>query len=97
MKKALLFCFSLLLFFSAQSQTEDDDLIQFSGVVVTRDSLAPVPFATILVKNTSRGTTSDYYGYFSFVAPDHLKEHPEIQQYVEWKVESRIGFGPDDP
>lgn len=32
------------------------------------DSLSPVPFATILVKNTSRGTTSDFYGYFSFVA-----------------------------
>ena len=32
------------------------------------DSLSPVPFATIMVQNTSRGTISDYYGYFSFVA-----------------------------
>lgn len=47
---------------------EDNNLIQFSGVVVTGDSLMPVPFANIMVKNTSRGTTSDYYGYFSFVA-----------------------------
>lgn len=47
---------------------EGKDLIQFSGVVVTSDSLMPVPFANILVKNTSRGTTSDYYGFFSFVA-----------------------------
>lgn len=46
----------------------NDDLIQFSGVTISRDSLFPVPFATILVKNTDRGTTSDYYGYFSFVA-----------------------------
>jgi hypothetical protein len=59
----------LLLLSSAKGQElENDDLIQFSGVVVTRDSLLPVPFATILVKGTNRGTTSDYYGYFSFVA-----------------------------
>lgn len=50
------------------AQEEDDNLIQFSGVVVTMDSLSPVPFSTIMVKSTSRGTTSDYYGYFSFVA-----------------------------
>ena len=45
-----------------------DDLVQFSGVVVTADSLKPIPFVSILVKNTSRGTVSDYYGFFSFVA-----------------------------
>ena len=45
----------------------NEDLIQFSGVTISRDSLFPVPFATIMVKNTNRGTTSDYYGYFSFV------------------------------
>lgn len=52
----------------AQAQTNDDDLIQFSGVVVSQDSISPVPFATVMIKNTSRGTTTDYYGYFSFVA-----------------------------
>lgn len=44
--------------------------IQFSGVVVTGDSLRPVPFATILVKNTNYGTVADYYGFFSFVAEE---------------------------
>ncbi len=43
-------------------------LIQFSGVVVEGDSLRPVPYASIIVNHTSRGTISDYYGYFSFVA-----------------------------
>lgn len=60
--------FSLLLMQASFAQEEDDNLIQFSGVVVTMDSLSPVPFSTIMVKSTSRGTTSDYYGYFSFVA-----------------------------
>src|SRR5205085_447645 len=51
------------------SQTEkNNDLVQFSGVIVTGDSLKPVPFVSILVKNTSRGALSDYYGFFSFVA-----------------------------
>ena len=46
----------------------DNDLIQFSGIAVSQDSLNPVPFAAVMVKNTNRGTTTDYYGYFSFVA-----------------------------
>jgi hypothetical protein len=67
MRKVYLTFAILFISFGLLAQ-KDDDLIQFSGVVVTADSLSPVPFATILVKNTSRGTTSDYYGYFSFVA-----------------------------
>lgn len=60
--------FSTILGYSQEEEENEETLIQFSGVVVSSDSLSPVPFATILVKNTSRGTTSDYYGYFSFVA-----------------------------
>ncbi|MEQ8908633.1 MAG: carboxypeptidase-like regulatory domain-containing protein [Vicingaceae bacterium] len=66
--------FILLLFFglsvqlASQEVEQDDDLIQFSGVAITADSLAPVPFATVMIKHTNRGTTTDYYGYFSFVA-----------------------------
>src|SRR3569832_1077583 len=51
----------------AQKQ-QKNDLVQFSGVVVTSDSLKPIPFVSIIVKNTSRGAISDYYGFFSFVA-----------------------------
>ncbi len=46
----------------------DDELIQFSGIVVTADSVHPVPYTNIVIKNTWRGTVADYYGYFSFVA-----------------------------
>ncbi|MCF8230375.1 MAG: carboxypeptidase-like regulatory domain-containing protein [Bacteroidales bacterium] len=46
----------------------DDDLVQFSGVVVAGDSIQPIPFTNIIIANTNRGTVSDYYGYFSFVA-----------------------------
>lgn len=47
---------------------KDGDLIQFSGVVITNDSLNPVPFANVIIANSGRGTTTDIYGYFSFVA-----------------------------
>lgn len=50
------------------SKVNSKGLIQFSGVVVEGDSLRPVPYTSIIVKNTNRGTISDYYGYFSFVA-----------------------------
>jgi hypothetical protein len=46
------------------------DLIQFSGVVVEGDSLKPVPYASIIVQNSYRGTVSDYFGYYSFVAQE---------------------------
>lgn len=52
-----------------QSDPREPRLVQFSGVVVT-DSLVPIPFTHILVKNSYRGTMSDVYGYFSFVAQE---------------------------
>lgn len=61
---------SLFLFNSCLQLTsaQEKDLIQFSGVIVELDSLKPVPFTHIMIKNSSRGTMADFYGYFSFVA-----------------------------
>lgn len=75
--------FAALLALSTQSvaQKSDSSLIQFSGVVLDADSLIPIPFAAIIIKNSYRGTTSDYYGYFSFVA--------EVGDTIEF---SSIGF-----
>lgn len=50
------------------SQEKEKDLIQFSGVIVAGDSLIPIPFTNIIIKESHRGTISDYFGYFSFVA-----------------------------
>lgn len=54
--------------FVAQSGDTTNKLIQFSGVIVAGDSLEAVPFCHVIDKSTRRGTTSDYFGYFSFVA-----------------------------
>ena len=56
-------------------------LIQFSGMVVERDSLHPIPYTAIIIANTRRGTISDYYGYFSFVA--------QLKDTIEF---SAVGF-----
>ena len=59
----------LLSAFALQAQNPAERrLVQFSGVVVTGDSLEPVPFTSILTRGSYRGTISDVYGYYSFVA-----------------------------
>jgi hypothetical protein len=58
----------ILIAIHAKAQVTDEDLIQFSGVTITADSLNPVPYARVLVTSGNRGTVSDSYGYFSFVA-----------------------------
>ena len=44
------------------------ELVQFTGITITADSLAAVPYTKIIVKTTLEGTSSDVMGYFSFVA-----------------------------
>ena len=71
MKNSIRIVFIILLaghsrFTVAQQPAEG--LLQLSGVVVTGDSLKPVPFVNIVIRHTYRGTISDYYGFFSLVA-----------------------------
>lgn len=69
MRNFLILCFFLIIsVFYSDVKAQDNKLIQFSGVVVTSDSLTPLPFVSIAVKNTRKGTITDYYGFFSFVA-----------------------------
>ncbi|KAB1065721.1 carboxypeptidase-like regulatory domain-containing protein [Salibacter halophilus] len=72
MIKKLTSIFSLIAILFAlgthESKAQDENLLQFSGVILDADSLNPLPFSTVIIKNTNRGTTSDYYGFFSFVA-----------------------------
>jgi signal peptidase I len=72
MIKKLTSIFSLIAILLAlgtlESKAQDENLLQFSGVILDADSLNPLPFSTVIIKNTNRGTTSDYYGFFSFVA-----------------------------
>jgi hypothetical protein len=74
MKNCLLFLLLIIIWpltASAQEETtadENKNLVQFSGIIITADSLNPVPFTKIYDVTSHRGTSSDVMGYFSFVA-----------------------------
>jgi hypothetical protein len=61
----------LLLPMFLKAQENNDNLVQFSGITITSDSLTAVPYTKIIIRNSNRGTTSDVMGYFSFVAHKH--------------------------
>ncbi|HCP92859.1 MAG TPA: hypothetical protein DIU05_02340 [Bacteroidetes bacterium] len=67
--KKLVF-FSCLIFLCAQHlfAQQDNDLVQFAGVVVNADSSRVLPLVSIRIKGTKKGTYSDASGFFSFVA-----------------------------
>jgi hypothetical protein len=67
-------CFLVLtvimtLWISSSFAQEQDNLVQFSGMVLdgSERELLPVPYANILVKDKGRGTYSDYQGFFTIV------------------------------
>lgn len=62
------FLFQVTTGIAQEKSLPANDLVQFSGIVVTSDSLNPVPYTSIMIKNSYRGTVGDYYGFFSFVA-----------------------------
>ncbi len=68
----LLFSFLLSLTFLTNAQESEDSmkLIQLSGVVVSEESVEPLPYTTVFDKSARRGVIADYYGFFSMV------EHP---------------------
>jgi signal peptidase I len=56
----------LVLFFSLNVFAQKQ-VVQFSGYVLTPDSLIGIPFVSVSVKNSNKGTISDPQGFFSFV------------------------------
>ncbi|PWH81579.1 carboxypeptidase-like regulatory domain-containing protein [Brumimicrobium oceani] len=69
--RLVILLFTLVIVFSSALHAQNDEkkmkLIQFSGVLVSSDSLDQVSYASVIDKTTGKGTMSDYYGYFSFV------------------------------
>lgn len=54
-----------ILFVNAQA---NNDIVNFSGVIVDGDSLTSLPYTHIIVKSSRTGTVADYYGFFSIIA-----------------------------
>ena len=64
-----LFLIFLFCSLSGLSQVSDKKLVQFSGIIVNRDSNTVVPYVTITnVTGRDQFFSANYKGYFSFVA-----------------------------
>lgn len=68
MKYLLILVFSFFTLFANSQGEKEKEVVQFTGAIVESDSLQPMPFVHITIKNSRMGTISDYYGFFSFVA-----------------------------
>lgn len=72
MKKIVAFLLPILLLMgSTQVRAQnkpDEDLVQFSGVILTADSIKAIPYVYITIPGTMKGAISDLNGFFSFVA-----------------------------
>ncbi len=69
MKKHIYILLLLISGFAQQSfAQQDNDLVQFAGVVVSADSTRLLPLVSIRLKGTKRGSYTDASGFFSVVA-----------------------------
>ena len=67
---AFVVAFTLWMGLSASSQTDSltAQVVQVSGLVVTGDSLSPLPYCTVFRPRDRRGTMTDARGFFSLPA-----------------------------
>ncbi len=64
----LLFITNICFAQAKDSTNIDEKLVQFSGVVMTSDSLIGIPYVSVVRRATQQGSYSDAFGYFNFVA-----------------------------
>ncbi len=60
--------FALIITFLGANLSAQNKVVQFSGIVVSGDSLRALPYTNVIITNKGLGTITDYYGYFSFAA-----------------------------
>ncbi|MEN8250806.1 MAG: carboxypeptidase-like regulatory domain-containing protein [Bacteroidota bacterium] len=72
-----LYSFTIILFLliilsgqqvNAQTGSNNKEVVQFTGIVVSSDGITTVPGVHIYVPKSGRGTTTNFNGYFSMAA-----------------------------
>lgn len=88
----VLITFSGLKAQTVTAKAQNPALIQFSGVVLDQDSLTPIPFVSILIKGTNRGTICNFSGFFSLIvnAGDELEFHSVSHKLRSYKIADTI-------
>jgi len=67
----ILLSFPLISFSQSSSDSiKHGRVVQFSGLVLTSDSLQPLPYAVIYDKSKHQGTYTNALGFFSFAAAE---------------------------
>lgn len=66
MKKGILIMIFVCIGFSFLTAQTNKKVVQFSGYVLTPDTLMGIPFVNVSVKGSNKGTISDPSGFFSF-------------------------------
>lgn len=64
--KRIVLVVSFFIAFVSNAQTTKK-LIQFSGIVLSADTLAPLPFCSVYDKTIRKATFADYEGFYSMV------------------------------
>lgn len=64
---SFLICSSAMLF----GQSENENLVQFTGLIMDSKNLQPIPYAAVFDRTSKRGTYSDEKGFFTIVAEVH--------------------------
>jgi hypothetical protein len=70
-KSIILLLFLSSLFAHAQENLYPLKLIQFSGLVFSNDSLITIPYASVKIRGTYRGTVTNIQGFFSLVTREN--------------------------
>jgi sensor histidine kinase YesM len=75
--------FYILLFLSLagigfSQSVAKPNYIQLSGVLVDGDSLKPIPYASVLVMNSTSGAITDYKGFFTVI----VKPSDQVKFYA---------------
>jgi hypothetical protein len=64
----ILFLMSVSASMAQQAKPDNSNIVQFSGIIMTSDSLMGIPFVNIYIRHSRKGTVSAQDGYFSFAA-----------------------------
>lgn len=66
--RKICYLFVLLFIVSFSSHAQNENILKITGVILDAESLEPIPFTSILIRDNSTGTVADNSGYFSFLA-----------------------------
>jgi hypothetical protein len=97
MEKVTKWIIALVFFnYAVQAQTTtakaETPLVQFSGVVLDQDSLTPIPFVSIIIKGTNRGSLTNFQGFFSLILSpgDELEFHSVSHKDRTYKISDTL-------